>query len=207
MYGILKSTTNTGLLSELLCVFVAPIMVISNRPSSITETLSLKRKVSFSNAQRWEIQSAILPIGSERDFMIHSAEHGIFSPFPVRMPQTANSENTLTNTLNTFGTAITGSDTVTINGTNASLLLAGEFINFSGSQKVYMIKNVTINSVNSITIKTLPSLLTNVNSNTVIKYGKSVTMMAYSDSANIVGIQYVDGKLAQIDKFGLIEAI
>ena len=72
MYGILRSETNTGLTSELLCLFSAPLSIRSKQPAFASDTLSLKGKTIQTNYQRWEIDTAIAPLDPDFNILGHS---------------------------------------------------------------------------------------------------------------------------------------
>ena len=59
MYGIYDSVSG-----KVIATFAAPMTVKSNRPVSVSDTLSLKRFSSSSQAQRWEIETALVPANS-----------------------------------------------------------------------------------------------------------------------------------------------
>jgi len=99
MYGILKSVTNTGLISELSSVFTAPLSITSNHPGYAQDTLSLKRRTSSGSAQRWEIEAGIAPTDSitnisvneiqsdAPNLFIHSIRNRTSDTIFIRMPQ------------------------------------------------------------------------------------------------------------------------
>ena len=86
-YGILKSSTNTGLNSELIATFSAPLSIISKKPSLVTETLTLKRKTAYTDIQRWELQTGIVPVADASQLFMHNVVNGYSESFYVRMPQ------------------------------------------------------------------------------------------------------------------------
>ena len=86
-YGILKSSTNTGLDTELIAAFSAPLSITSRKPSLVTETLTLKRKTAYSEIQRWEISTALAPLTNSSEIFMHNVVNGYSESFYVRMPQ------------------------------------------------------------------------------------------------------------------------
>ena len=70
LYGILKDSTNTGLDSQLQCIFNAPLSVISNQPAYVQDMMSLKRVVGSQNVQRWEIEANIQPTNDSANFLV-----------------------------------------------------------------------------------------------------------------------------------------
>ena len=97
-YGILKSSTNTGLDTELIAAFSAPLSITSRKPSLVTETLTLKRKTAYTDIQRWEIQTGLVPLADASQMFMHNVVNGYSESFYVRMPQIYRIKN-LPNTL------------------------------------------------------------------------------------------------------------
>lgn len=198
-YGILASTTNTGVDSEVLCEFVTPTSIISNQPSYAQDMINLSRKASSQRVQRWEIETKLYPSNDNADFLSHVLTNGHSSVFPVRMPQLYGIAATTGHTLTANVSA--GSDVIPV---NAVAFNKGEFVQFSNDTKVYM---VTEYSVNNVTIK--PPLKKSISSygTTSIITGPQVTMSAMYDTSTVIGQTYIDGILSDPGTVKLIEAI
>lgn len=207
-YGILKSSTNTGQDNELLAVFAAPLSVKSNRPALINDTLSLKRKTSYSDVQRWEIETALMPFEDPSNFLVQNITTGYSQAFYIRMPQVYR-VNKISQDFNlkVSSNINASSSIITLNGTGVTSLPIGEFIKFQNHSKVYIIKNITTLTSSSAQIEIFPKLVKNIVTNEIVYYGDKVSMTAmYGDDTHI-GIEYIDGILAQVDNISLIEVL
>jgi hypothetical protein len=71
-YGLLRSSTNTGLRSELIAIFTAPLSIISKKPNFSSETVTLKRRSVVTDIQRWEITAGIQPFEGASELLVHS---------------------------------------------------------------------------------------------------------------------------------------
>ena len=197
-YGILKSNINTGSSDELKVVFSAPLSVISNQPSYVQDSLSLKRKASRQLAQRWEIETRLMPENNGSNFATHSVLNGHDRIFFVRMPQLYGISSTYDNRM-VAQACPTNSEVLEISG---AALAEGEFISFDNHTKVYMVVNV---GIGNITIS--PGLLVPVLANTPIVNGERVVMVARYDDATKLGVTYIDGVLSDPGTVKLVEAI
>jgi hypothetical protein len=201
-FGILLDSTNTGLDTEILMKFVAPMNVISNQPVYSQDMLNLKRRVQSQNIQRWEIETNLLPENYSSNFFVHSTLNGYHNKIYVRMPQ-----NSLLNY--TTATNITVANDIAKNNklidiVNASTLVPGEFIRFGNHAKVYL---VTKAGVGGSGIEITPSLRQDIFTGEPIYTGGLVTMEAYYDSTTKIGISYIDGILSDPGSVKLIEAL
>jgi hypothetical protein len=200
-FGILRGPANTGLSSELLCVFSTPLSVISNQPVFAQDMLNLKRRVGSQNVQRWEIEANIAPSNNSPGFLVHSVANGHDSVFRIRMPQVYGMMTSATYPSGSIVSTATAAylDTLPISGVIPSI---GEFIQFEDAGKVYLVIGKT-----ATTIQISPSLRSTIAVNTPLIRGKYVTMSAYYDSAVKLGITYVDGVLSDPGSAHFIEAI
>ena len=208
-YGILKTSTNTGIDSELGTVFAAPLSVISNQPVFISDTASLKQIVTSQNVQRWEIEANTVPTNDSSLFLTHSVVNGYNNPVYVRMPQVYRFGATLLNVgyiFLTTGTIPALSSTLNIVGGGVNGIVSGDFINFSNHTKVYLITAVSYTNSTNTQITVFPPVSVAVTS-TNIKFGMLTTMYARYDPSTTLGIKYVDGILSDPGSVKLIEAI
>ena len=207
-YGILRSSTNTGSDGELIATFAAPLTIASNKPSLINETLSLKRKSAFSDVQRWEITTGLMPLADSSEMLVHSVVNGYTEKFYIRMPQIYRKSNLSNNMILTvFADKAGGQDTVVIAGLGANILPVGEFIKFAGHGKVYMVKESTRLGSNANQVKLFPKLVNEISSNESVAYGSKVTMAAMYGDDTSIGVSYTDGVLAQYENISLIEVL
>ena len=201
LYGILNSTTNTGIDSELNCVFATPVSIVSNKPENMSDTLSLKRVGAATGAQRWEVQAQIAQMSDATDFFINTVTKGKSNKVYIRMPPILKQTMTpagMTPTVN--GTFSAGVNVVTTAGfTNCK---KGEFIQFASHSKVYLVTNY---ASNNITIE--PPLVSLLSTGTSIKYGDLVTLHAKMDTSSIIGITYENGTLASPGQYKFVEAL
>jgi len=207
-YGILKSSTNTGLDTELIAAFSAPLSITSRKPSLVTETLTLKRKTAYTDIQRWEIQTGLVPLADASQMFMHNVVNGYSESFYVRMPQIYRIKN-LPNTLSpiVFANTAVATSTLNIAGLGGLILPVGEFIKFASHSKVYMIKESSLLGDNVNTINIFPGLINPITINENVSYGTKVTMAAKYGDDNQIGVTYQDGILAQYDSLSLIEAL
>jgi len=204
MYGVLKSSQNTGLDTELQYVFATPLLVKSNQPAYVSDTLSLKRKVNSQNVQRWEIEAEIVPTNDSPNVLIHTTKNGFSEVFFIRMPQVYTPVKIRqTSILSLTNTVFKGATQLNITDLG-SLDLTGQFINFEGNSKVYL---VTYKGVNGVGVEITPPLLTNFAQDTKIIYGDKVTMHARYDIDTQLGITYTDGVLSSPGTFKFVEAL
>lgn len=219
MYGILKSATNTGLDNELVAVFSTPLKIKSNVPGYAQDTNNLRRIASTSTAQRWEIEAAIVPTNNSAEFFTHNVVNNFSSKIYVRMPQMplfgdgANGKSAKTPVgapigstpvLTTVAQYAAGSSVMSAAGLGNYDFAVGEFVQFVGDVKVYIIKNPGIKGIG---FEIFPSLRSPKLSGTQIIYGDRVIMSAYYDNSNTFGIGYSDGVLTDPGTFTLVEAL
>jgi hypothetical protein len=220
MYGILKDITNTGASNELAAVFMTPLSIRSNTPGYSGDTVGLKRVVSTSNIQRWEIEAELAPdFNEDSSFFINNVVNNFSKKIYVRMPQPFRSRHGKNDksALTPVGAPMSfspillltqeqtpGTSTMTVSGLGPYNLGVGEFIQFEGFSKVYMI---TDPGTNGTSFEIFPSLRSTVPVNTKILYGDKVTMHGYYEPDNAFGITYYNGILTQPGKFTIIEAI
>lgn len=198
-FGVLKSSTNTGADSEILLEFAAPLSIISNEPTYVQDTNSLRRITQSQGTQRWEIETKIVPSNNSANFLVHSATSSAHTPVFIRMPQVYGLTYTVASR-NVTTTTTKSSNTIPVDGA----LVVGEFIKFNNHNKVYLVID---DGLISGSIKTVPSLRQDVPAGTAIKAGLQVTFRAYYDTSVHTGITYVDGVLSDPGSVRFIEAL
>lgn len=207
LYGILKSSTNTGLDSELQCVFSTPLSIFSNQPDYVQDSLNLTRTASSQNVQRWEIETKLSPLNGSSAYLTHSVLNGRHKTFYVRMPQVPNlAYSTATVTVGNnanYSLAIpANSEYMRISG--ASAMVPGEFFRFPNDSKVYMVVEGGAAGAN---VKFAPRNRVSVSSGATLVLGGKVTMNASYDVDVAVGIVYSDGVLSDPGTIKLVERI
>ena len=208
-YGILASNSNSGLDSELQCVFATPLVIKSNQPAYVQDALNLKRRAASQNVQRWEIEAKLSPTNNRANFLTHSVMNGYSTVIYVRMPQPygiAVSSSDLFDVAN--GVAAGSSEFQTLYNHAQGRLKVGEFIRFAGHSKVYLVVKVGPWQGSGADAATVfPPLVKDIVGNEVIFVDKKVTMYAHYESDTQLGITYVDGILSDPGSIKLIEAL
>lgn len=218
MYGILKSITNTGSDAELVAMFSTPLSINSNQPSYSQDTLGLKRRTSVTSAHRWEIEAEIAPTNDSAAMMVHSVKANVGATVYIRMPQVYygnvnTSKNTPVGTkfsspptLTTASNYAIGATTISLLGLTSHDVAEGEFIQFVGDPKVYLVVTAAVgNRGSGLTI--LPGLRKAVSTGTTCEYGQRVTMSAKYDKDSMFGIKYSDGVLSSPGTYRFIESL
>lgn len=195
--------------NNLIIKFVAPISVKSNQPVFVSDTLALRRQTVSHNAQRWEIQAQLEPSNSSADFLVHSVVNGYNTTITIRMPQVyrlqKDDETTATSCVTT-GVAAVNSSLVPVSilkGTDNAILKKGEFIQFTGHDKVYLVTEDAVTG----NVKIFPALRAQVNSDTAVLFGENVKLRAKYDTDTMLGITYKDGILSDPGSITFIEAL
>ena len=173
LYGILKSINNTGVDSEILTPFSAPLVLINNAPAFVTDSLSLRRSVSSQGVQRWEIETELVSTVGSVDQFLHGILNRSENKFYIRMPPIPFSEQlALGKTLTNLNTITKGSKDLNVTGLTGDQLCAGEFIQFAGDNKIYVI---TDPGENGLGAQFYPPAVLGKTIGTAIKYGSIVT--------------------------------
>ena len=201
MYGVLKGNTNTGDDNELAYVFATPLNVVSNQPAFVSDTMSLKRKVNTQQVQRWEIEAEIASTNDSDEFLLHSVENGMTDTFLMRMPQTYRKDKIEQIPIEASNSVIRGSNIIPINKVG-SVNIRGQFINFLGNSKVYLVLEDT-----DTQIKITPPLLTTISIGTDIVYGDLTTCKCRYDTDTRFGMLYEDGIMVSPGTVRYIEAL
>ena len=195
-YGILASSVNTGADNQIICAFVAPLSIISNQPSYVQDMINLKRRASSQNVQRWEIETNVEPTVGNINYLMHSVQNGYDGVFYIRMPQVYGL--TLTSAARTVvGINAVGTTSIGLDGN----ISTGEFIQFTGDTKVYLV------TTGGSTVIISPPLMKATTASQVVITGGSVTMSARYDNTTRIGITYIDGILSDPGSLKFIEAL
>ena len=205
-YGILKSAVNNGLESELMAVFTAPLTIESKKISLISETMGMVRRGTFSDNQRWEITCGMRP-RDDAEMFAQQVTAGLSESFYIRMPQIMTKKKIPENISYSTDAAYSGGkNTVSFLGGGGVILPVGQFIKFTGHDKVYMVVASSYSGGKN-TVKLLPKLRKAVVSGENITYGSKVTMrVLYGDGAPTI-ISYADGILSRYDSLQFVEAL
>ena len=268
LYGILRDNTNTGADSELIAIFAVPVAIKSRKITFGSDTLSLKRSVSSSIAQRWEFEATIAQSDNGVEFFINSAYSDTDQVVYIRLPAplqkggsaigaargiavsatdvlladdsptdylvlSVGGDNLL---IGAFGDTaeeypmdnpqlISNSEFVESNGTaisspgnvgetimditldESSRIFLGNFIQFAGHDKIYLIKKINSISVNTANVEIMPPLISTVANAEAITLGSSIVAEMNYEIDNVFGITYSDGILTDPGTVRLVEAL
>ena len=184
MYGIFDVAQQVMIAS-----FVTPMTVKSNRPFYGSDSLSLKRRVSMMSAQRWEIETKLMPINNNQLF-VHSVVNNYAKDVNIIMPQVyGNSlvQGRATGMCSTTAARVVGDDTVPITVTGK--IPSGTFIKFGNHNKIYM----TVTDIeNNGSIQIYPTLRANVPSGTTVSHTMTIGTFRY-DYDSVTGMSFSDG--------------
>ena len=197
MYGIYDSVSG-----KVIATFAAPMTVKSNRPVSVSDTLSLKRFSSSSQAQRWEIETALVPANSgAQNLFVDLVSKGYTTATKVLMPQNRGSYLARTATGGALASGAAGGSTITFSV--SGMIPKGSFVNFGTDSKIYMLLG-DANTNGSVGI--YPELRTNL-SNATMHYAEDVVGSFYYDTDVVRGMVYSDGILMDMGTIKLVEAL
>jgi hypothetical protein len=207
MYGILRTSTNTGSDAEILIQFVAPLTVISNQPVFASDALSLRRVVSSQSVQRWEIEANLMPSNDSASFLAHSVLKGYSAVFQLRMPQVyrpAALKTPTGGTIQVSGGLAAGATNMNVVGLGGGEVAIGEFFQFTGINKVFL---VTDGGTAGVGVGFYPPVPESVSTLTTLIFGDKVTCHVRYDTDNILGITYTDGIVSDPGRARFIEVI
>lgn len=205
LFGILKGgdVDNTGLDSELSAVFSTPLTITSNQPVLAADTVSLRRKTMGQRAQRWEITANICPTVGSNEYLLHSIFHGHEKTFQVRMPQIP--KTPYSNAVLYIAAGCGKGDTnLSYYPDTTGDLIAGEFICFSNSRKVYLVLGVDTESNGFIVF---PPLLDELHFDEEIYHGDMVTLYAKFETSTGLGMTFIDGLLMDPGTITILEDV
>lgn len=199
MYGIYDG-------SSVIARFTAPITVKTNQPTSVSDTLSLKRQAVRRAAQRWEITSGLEPLSySGQALFVMLVTKGVSETLQALMPQHfgAKAARTSTSTIAVATAAAAGATQVTIKN-NTGLIPKGTFIRFGNHSKVYMTTN---DVTNNGTFSLYPPLRTAVAVDATIAFKDDVYLNCRFDQETVSGMVFSDGILMDVGTITLLEDV
>jgi hypothetical protein len=196
MYGILKN-------GELIATFAAPLTIRNNRPVFSSDSLSLKRNTNIRPAQRWEIQSNLVPLSTDaNDLFVTIATSDHYKMIEVKMPQNTGSvHNRIKDTETCYASGSLNGTTVTVS-TNGTIS-AGTFIRFGNHSKVYLTETTRVGAG---TMTVYPPLIQSV-VNQVLFWQDDVIMPCLVDLDTTLGMVYTDGVLMDLGSIKLVEKL
>ena len=195
MYGIL----NGGIV---IAQFVAPLSMRSNRTEFLSDTLSLDRKGVQTLAQRWELETNLMPMTEDaNDLFVDLVTKGHTEPFTIVVPQNTGVISRRTSVVTPVGVGSIGSSFLTISS-NVGLLPKGTFIKFDEHDKVYML---TTNLEGDGVAGIYPPLRNDVDS--LFRHRDDVIMKCVYDTDVISGMTYTDGILMDVGAVKIVEKL
>ena len=122
----------------------ADIKVSSFTPTLVSQTQSLKRQVRRRGGQRWAFEVNFPPMTRAEFAPIYAfclAQRGQYETFTFVPPVVSDPQGTATGTPLANGAHSAGDNTIVTDGWSNSItaLKAGDFLKFSGHNKVYMV--------------------------------------------------------------------
>jgi hypothetical protein len=198
MYGIWDGT-------KVLAQFVAPLTVRSNRPVFMADTLSLHRHVSRRSAQRWEIETNLMPLTTTaEELFVNFVLSGHSQTMEVVMPQNIGVIRRRTSTAAITASGALGANTVGLSGANG-LIPMGTFVKFANHDKVY----ITTSDSDTITVTAgiYPDLRVAVPAGTAMQYLDDVIMKGLYDTDTITGMVFTDGVLMDNGTVRIVERL
>ena len=152
----------------------ADIKVSSFTPTLVSQTQSLKRQVRRRGGQRWAFEVNFPPMTRAEFAPIYAfclAQRGQYETFTFVPPVVSDPQGTATGTPLANGAHSAGDNTIVTDGWSNSItaLKAGDFLKFSGHNKVYMVTaDATSDGSGNSTLTVEPPLLAAVADNEAI---------------------------------------
>ena len=184
----------------------APTAVGSNVRLSMTDAMSLQRWASLMTSQRWEVETALVPLSY--DGQVPFAEivaRGLSVPVELVMPQNyavikKRSGSAARILLNNAG--VKGGTTVELPA-YSGFIPKGTFVRFGNGTKVYM----TVNDLEGPGyLEVFPPLRTDLDA-TYMYHRDDVLMTCLLDIDTVQGMQYSDGILMSVAKIKMVEVL
>jgi len=161
------------------------IKITGVSPTLTSVTHSLKRQARSRGGQRWLIEAGY-PAMTRATFAplwaFVNAQQGQYNTFTFIPPIYGDTSGTATGTLLSNGTASAGDSSITCDGLTGTLK-AGDFIKFTGHDKVY-----TLTADGSTTIAIEPALLSAVADNETVTYNDVPFTMAFADDSQEMSV-------------------
>ena len=196
MYGIYDN-------GEQIMTFAAPMSLSSNQPYSISDSLSLKRSSVRRTAQRWELETAMVPeVDTANLLFAHVVQKGYSTSFDVNVPQNRGAAAaTIESTTQPSASGSANSNQVNVSNSNGTIPV-GCLVRMQGGTKIYM---VTSTRAGNGAMSVYPALLAQTSGS--FEYLDDVMMPCYYDTSTVTGMAYTDGVLMDLGTIKLIEAL
>jgi len=197
MYGILNSS------GELIATFAAPLTVRNNKPVFSSDSLNLKRNTNVRPAQRWEIQSNLVPLSTDaNDLFVKLTTSEYHKQIDVRMPQNTGSRHRrVTSVQTSYASGNLNSTTVSV--TTNGTIPSGTFVRFGNHSKIYLTET---SRTGDGTMTVYPPLRQFV-VNQILYWQDDVIMPCLLDLDTTLGMVYTDGVLMDLGSIKLVEKL
>jgi hypothetical protein len=155
----------------------ADIKVSSFTPTLVSETQSMKRQVRRRGGQRWAFEVNYPPMTRAEFAPVYAfciAQRGQYETFTFVPPVVSDPQGTATGTPLVNGAQSAGDNTIVTDGWSNSItaLKAGDFLKFSGHNKVYMVTaDATSDGSGNATLTIEPPLMADVSDNEALTVG------------------------------------
>ena len=159
--------------------YITPLSVASNQPELVTDTLSLRRVVGRTEAQRWECQITLQPdafgsAGLVNAVQVHREVNGGHTAFTLPIPQPLNTAAVATTEIRASAARLAGNSAIVIDSTAPFSIPAGLFVTIAGGSKVYRVTtDVNFTPANlaageSVTLNVFPAITRDVADNALV---------------------------------------
>ena len=202
LYGILEEDPSIDNNRKLIAVFATPLSILSEPQGVTVESINLKRYSMEQTAQRWVVESQLIPQDEPPDMLSNRLNSGEVGDVFIQMPQPySRSETVMTGAPRVLADALKRNRTIRVSG----VFYPNVFVSFGKyPSKVYLVSRVD-SIAGTITI--FPGLVENVVIDTPVFHGKDVIMRANYDDSVIRGIQYDNGILASLGTVRFVEVV
>jgi len=188
---------------------LAPLTIQSTDVVVSSETVTLKRLIHKTDAQRWDLSFGIVTNDNEDAIFLAMLENA-YTVKTMDMPQLKKVDDTttMTGSLSVSVNYVAGATSIQANNTSGGVLPKGSFIQFANHTKVYVVKSDYLTNGSSLAI--YPALKQDVSGSTLVYYGNFSTKPQLSylrDDSELSGITYSDGILVSIGAVTIKEVV
>lgn len=196
MYGIYEN-------GSVIAKFTTPMTVRSNRPVTVSDTLSLRRQTSLQTAQRWEIETGVEPLSfNAQDLFVSLVTKGYSGTVTVLMPQNYGALMARTQKVSS-GTASGAARATQVTLSNVQgFIPKGTFVQFGGHSKVYM--TVADRAPAQAVVEIYPPLRKTVTA-AEFRYCDDVMFKGLYDTNVVKGMVFDNGILMSMGTITIVE--
>jgi hypothetical protein len=180
---------------------IAPVSFESEQKILSTKTWGSSEERVVMDGQRWKVTFNVEP--HEGASLLPHLVSSFGDTFDFEMPQAE--DPTLDHEFRhvySTSAALAGTNAIQISDDDRMLVAKGRFIKFNNHTKVYMIINLSSN-----TMYIYPELQSDISTGQYIPCGRNVTMKCRYDTNMVRGITFSDGLLSDPGSITLVEAV